>query len=487
MNDSPAYGPASVGNPWLDRALRAAAVVLTVGLPALTIARAARAWPREAHLGYAEGIWLALANDAARHVFYRPLQGPLGYGGTRYFPLFFLLHAGLIRVGLDPIVAGYLLAVSSVALLLVAVLIFLRMAGGSMLLCAAAAAVVLSCQPVQMAALTIRGDGLPAALTLLGLACCLPGSRPRAAPFCFALAFAAKPTSLYGVVAAVAALVATDQRPDAWRVGWQSLLGVLTVLTLIVAGSDARAVGIFAASATGGGNLSTLLAAPVNLARVLRRVPESTFFIQLATASLLAGIGRRIAIERLAFLVCLVTTLAIYASPATVENHLIDLTVLAVVVATGWAAREPRWTRAVLAIVVVGGVSSAAVALWRFETEDPVDLRSSRRAVVDAIVQARPPILVEHPMLAAERGESPYLLDPHNFAVRVAREPTVLNQLLSDLDQQRFGAVVLEDASLERALADSFPGEAGERFRAALEHTYRLDAIVSGRPVYRPK
>jgi hypothetical protein len=179
--------------------------------------------------------------------------------------------------------------------------------------------------------------------------------------------------------------------------------------------------------------------------------------------------------------------LAIYASPATVENHLIDLTVLAVVVAAGWAAREPRWTRAVLAIVVVGGVSSAAVALWRFETEDPVDLRSSRRAVVDAIVQARPPILVEHPMLAAERGESPYLLDPHIFAVRVAREPTVLNQLLSDLDQQRFGAVVLEDASLERALADSFPGEAGERFRAALEHTYRLDAIVGGRPVYRPK
>jgi hypothetical protein len=211
-----------VGNPWLDRALRAAAVVLTVGLPAITIARAARAWPREAHLGYAEGIWLGLANDAARHVFYRPLQGPLGYGGTRYFPLFFLLHAGLIRVGLDPIVAGYLLAISSVALLLVAVLIFLRMAGGSMLLCAAAAAVVLSCQPVQMAALTIRGDGLPAALTLLGLACC-PPDPDRAPPRLFR-SLSRPNRRACRVVAAVAALVATDQRPDAWRVGWQSFV-----------------------------------------------------------------------------------------------------------------------------------------------------------------------------------------------------------------------------------------------------------------------
>src|SRR4029079_14658996 len=140
-----------------------------------------------------------------------------------------------------------------------------------------------------------------------------------------------------------------------------------------------------------------------------------------------------------------------------------------VVVVAGWAAREPRWTRAVLAIVLVGGVSTTAVALWRFETMPPAALRSSRRAGVDAILQARRPILVEHPMVAAEGGESPYLLDPHIFAVQVAREPTVLNQLLSDLDQQRFGAIVLEDASLDRALADSFPGEAGERFRAALE------------------
>jgi hypothetical protein len=61
---------------------------------------------------------------------------------------------------------------------------------------------------------------------------------------------------------------------------------VLTVLTLIVVGSDARAIGIFAASATGAETFRPARS-PVNLARVLRRVPESTFFIQLATASLL--------------------------------------------------------------------------------------------------------------------------------------------------------------------------------------------------------
>jgi hypothetical protein len=79
-----------------SKALRAAAAVLVAALVLLSVARAARSWPREAHLSYAEGIWIGLASDAAHGVFYRPLDGPLGYGGTRYLPLFFVAHGGLI-------------------------------------------------------------------------------------------------------------------------------------------------------------------------------------------------------------------------------------------------------------------------------------------------------------------------------------------------------------------------------------------------------
>ena len=90
----------------MHRLLRFAAVALIVALAAVTVFRVTRAWPREAHLNYVEGIWIGLAIDTNQGTLYRPLDGPLGYGGTRYFPFFFTFHAALIRAGINPIVAG---------------------------------------------------------------------------------------------------------------------------------------------------------------------------------------------------------------------------------------------------------------------------------------------------------------------------------------------------------------------------------------------
>ena len=48
-------------------------------------------------LTHVEGAWLACAYDFLHGVFYRPLFGPLGYGGTRYFPLYFVLTGWLSK------------------------------------------------------------------------------------------------------------------------------------------------------------------------------------------------------------------------------------------------------------------------------------------------------------------------------------------------------------------------------------------------------
>ena len=51
---------------------------------------------------------MTLADDLARGTFYRPLLSPeLGFGGTRFFPLAFALHAGLLRLGIPLLFAGY--------------------------------------------------------------------------------------------------------------------------------------------------------------------------------------------------------------------------------------------------------------------------------------------------------------------------------------------------------------------------------------------
>src|SRR5262245_19578317 len=104
-------------------------------------------------MGYAEGIWLGLAVDASHGVLYRPLDGPDGIGGSRYFPLFYLLIAGGITAGLAPITAGYVVGAASIALLLAGIFIFLRRLGVDAMLALVAAGVALACQPLQMALL----------------------------------------------------------------------------------------------------------------------------------------------------------------------------------------------------------------------------------------------------------------------------------------------------------------------------------------------
>src|SRR5882757_3985947 len=70
-------------------------------------------WPGALPYDSTSGVWTSLADDVARGDLYRPVQSELGYGGTRYLPLFFVLHGMLIKAGLAPITAGMLLTFSS--------------------------------------------------------------------------------------------------------------------------------------------------------------------------------------------------------------------------------------------------------------------------------------------------------------------------------------------------------------------------------------
>ena len=140
-------------------------------------------------LDRASGVWTSLAMDMADGLSYRPLVGEGGYGGTRYFPLHFLLHAALIKWGEDPVNSGYFLAIASAVALLFGVYFLLR------------------------------GLGTPRRLAF----CASPESgksnRPRVslAALFFTQAFAAKVTTVFGFLAAFAALFLSGRRKAAWR------------------------------------------------------------------------------------------------------------------------------------------------------------------------------------------------------------------------------------------------------------------------------
>ena len=472
--------------------VRAIALALVVVLAAVTVGRAARSWPRDAHLGYAEGIWLGLAVDASNGVLYRPLDGPQGIGGSRYFPLFYLAIAAGLVVGLAPITAGYLVATASVALLLFAVFMFLRRLGVDAVLAIVAAGAALACQPVQMSVLATRGDGLAAALALLGLAFSLPGSRRWLAPVLFALAFATKPTSLYAPIAAVAALAFDGQAIESRRLALRTLAVIAGVLAVLMVASGGRMLPVLMASSSGGAGLGTALAAPLSAARILRRVPESAFFIQVA-AAVLIGLRltsndlRGLSVERVAFICCAISTLAIYASPATIENHLIDLTVLAIVVLTAWAAKEERWSRMAMALLIVGGIAAGTSAVWRSRTEDLVDRRTDRSEVLAALSDVKTPILFDQPMLAVQRGEAPHVIDQYVHTIRISKDPAAIDSLVTDIEAGKFGAIVFDIDAIDLTIGEIYPGETGARFRSALDRSYRLDRQVAGKPIYRPR
>jgi hypothetical protein len=78
--------------------------------------RMAAAWKCYHHIDPTAGTWTAAALDARDGTLYRPIESSLGYGGSRYAPLHIILQAALMRAGMGPVAAGYLLDLFGVTL-----------------------------------------------------------------------------------------------------------------------------------------------------------------------------------------------------------------------------------------------------------------------------------------------------------------------------------------------------------------------------------
>ncbi len=469
-----------------SRLLPAAVAILAIGLVAITAARAARSSTTEAHLGFTEGTWIGLALDAANGVVYRPLDGPLGFGGTRYFPGFFLLHALAIRAGVDPIAAGHVLATLSVIAALAALVLLLRRLGVDTIVAIAAAALALSSQAVQLAVVTIRGDALAVAFGLLGAALSVAPARVVWAAAAFALAFATKPTSLY-LAAGVIAFLAWhgDRRSAARLAAWTSGAVVLVALGILLI-SHGRIVEVLAASASGGSTSATLLSSPLTLARMLRRTPETALWVQLAVVWLLFRRPVDVSLPAVLLAASVCATLVIFASPATVENHLIDMAILTVALLATTTVNGAAWRRGFLLLAIVTGVAAGLAATWRLREEDGQNRRASREAALAALPAGDRPVFTEQPMLAAKMGEPPRVLDSYIFLVSLSHRPGYVDRLVEDVLAQRYRALVFEQASPESTGAGLLSGAARERLLDALARAYE-PSNVAGRVIYRPR
>lgn len=455
-------------------------------LAAVSLARLPDAFRAGNALNHVSGAWLALAVDLADGILYRPIHDPvLGYGGTRNFPLFFALEAGLVRLGAEPLAAGLATSALSAALALAGAYALLRRLALPPAGAAAFAALAFGSFAAQHGIAAARGDVLAVGLSLLGLAAA-GGAAPRRgalalAAALFGLAFAAKPTALTAPAAACAALALRGELRAAAGLAGGTLAGALAVVAGTQALSEGRFLALLAACASAGAGLADVLRAPLRLAGLFAGEDPAALLAFVAAVLALGYAWRRGALPVLpaAWLAAAaLVLLAVLGSPGTGVNHLVELQAASAVALGAAAARAGapgRLARLAAPAVAAAGLAVAA-GLWR------ADRDGSRLEEIRAVVSRLPagPLLSEDPLVPLLAGEVPHVLDPFMLRLAAGRDPDLARPLEADAHAGRFAAVVLyrDLAAPDDGWFESSSLGAGPV--AALRDRYRL-AFRAGR------
>jgi len=463
-------------------------------LAVLTAARAGTSWRSGAYLNHVAGVWATLADDLRHGTFYRPIVGELGYGGTRFMPLHFVLHALLYRLSGGLLLSGYAIALLAVTALLAGVFVLLRRIGVQTLLGVSCAALVMAGASSQLALLTIRGDALAAALNVWGLALCAGGAVPRGrirgAALLFTLAWAAKVTTVFGLLASFAMLLLSGRARQAWRLAALTLAGFGIVAAVTVAFSEGRALASMWACALAGATPASVLKSPLAVASSLFLRPVELVFFVIALAAVLAssreGYSR---LPTLSFLATGAVTMLIFGSPGTTYNHLLDLHAAGVVMIGSWFVRKENHDGRLAA----GALAAAALIALHPVTDhlryrDAEDRRREYRETAALADTGEKPILAENPMVPLTAGRRPYMLDPFMFRTVTTRQPALGSALWEALRQRSFAAVVLEaDPRTEQGRKYLRESHFGNGFVEELEANYRFACKVGRQLVYLPR
>lgn len=466
-----------------------AVVILIVAVAAI---RAGVCWRNDRYLTPTNGVWLALATDLKEGLFYRPLLGPAGYGGTRYFPLFFVLYALLLKLGVPLLQSGYLLSAAAIVLLLAGTYFLTRRLGAKPWLAACSTGAVLAAGSVQLSLLSIHDDGLACALNVCGLATIshpiLTRSRIVLASVLFTLAWSTKVTTAFGFAAAFLWLILAGSTGKAWRLAAETACGYLAVVAGMFFASHGRIVTIFKACASAGTSpIRTLLGPFHMLSVVVRDDPGLLLFLFLAVIILPRRTPRSLPV--LFFITTIAATAFIFGSPGTSWNHLLDLQVASVIVVTAWLADKnaPALKQVGTYSFALATLLAAIPVVHLLQAEDRAYPAHRFERAIALIGRTQKPILGENPMLPMLVGQRPYVMDP--FMFRVVRQHVLhfADTLFEEMQKQAFSAVVLtKDAQTAAGKAWYQNDIFGPDFLAALSEHYRLASVLDDQYIYLP-
>jgi hypothetical protein len=476
-------------------------------IPAILVVRMVLNLRHPFFLTHVEGVWLTCAYDFLHGTFYRPLFSSLGYGGTRYFPLYFLLTAALAKLFGSLLTSALALSAISVGLICGAAYVGLRRFAVPTLLVAGGLAAILAAATTQQALLGAKGDTLAAALNLWGLVLCLnldlqpktasasSRSSPRLslslAALLFALAFAAKFTTVFGVAAVVLSWTFARRYKEAVELAVATACGYIVVLLAMYLGSDGRIFAIFRACASGGGSLSYRLQAPLHLLSKALEVDPIILLVLIPAAAfgLVAFRDRLTEILPVYFALALLVAIVIFGSPGIGINHLLDLHVAAVLLLVISISRLPQAAEVGAGILAFCFVAALVPTAQDFHGDlqrhsIPADARD---ALAHIPVDTRP-VLAENPVVVLTSGKAPYLLDPFMFRILANARPELARDLWEKMNHRDFSAIILDrDPASAEGKAWYTGTHFGGEFLQDLESNYSCSYEVGRLYVYTPK
>jgi len=460
-------------------------------------------WISDAGVDHTAGVIIAMAADLTHGVFYRPLFGPEGYGGTRYFPLYFVLHAVLLKLHVPVLLGAYLLSLVAVLLLIVGVFYLLVRIGAERWLAAACAGTLLASVPARWAVISPHADALACALNVWGLVVIVGPKRSTRrtllAAMLFALAWSAKFTTCFGLAAAVLWLVNVGLRRRALQLAAGTTIGYSLVAAVMAVFSHGRVVEIFRACAFGGMGWKRVIDGFPSMVRIALHNDLNIFLLFLfALTALMVELLEFPAkclkyLPVLFFIATTIATVVIFGSPGTTWNHLLDIQVAAVVL-LGWLAAQPSQVQRqvgtyalAMATLIPAGVGAAAVLLKQPAGPALTSNGSRLHRVVGLVGKSDRPVLAENPIIPVLAGRSPYVLDPWMFLLLRKRSPGFGEPLLERLHNRAFGAIVLSmDPETDKGRDWYGTQHFGPGFAAALKENYRLLSVTDGQFVYIP-
>ena len=402
---------------------------------------------------------MALAKDLSVGVLYRPVFGPAGYGGTRYMPLFFLAHGGLMRLGVDPVAAGLGLTAVSAVLFDLALYFTLRELGVRASLALPLSLLGHATISVQLLTLATKCDLLASALNLGGIAFALRYTRrPRRATLALTVlalvaAFFTKLTTVSGAIAAIALL----RVRSGWRPALAAAVSLVVLLPTLFAALFAASAGRVWTSmmAVGSGGISSSYAARSPLWFALAIV-EDPFFLLIFLTSLYYAVRetrrRHFSFVLGLFWLTAAVTAPVFASPGTDNNHLIDL-LGASILLLGHVS-EQLTDSARLAMTLPAALAGVTMMSWLPGMVSIGSViaemgRPERRTIAAIIDRARSPdrILSENPLIPVLAGARPFLSDPFSLHILARKMPELRADFTRRLAEGDFPIVVLVDWS----------------------------------------